>query len=301
MTDDRNGDREPRHLGLSRRSAGTIMVVIAYVGVVSALVGAVVGWQFLGELSDANTQGLELAEESLTAADASLVVADDIIDAVDDSLGALSSTISAVGDGIADDDGCRRVDGRTRRLAARHARPGRQRPGLDRDASRARSTTRCRSCRGFRWHPTTTPPSPSATRSVDLRADLAPLADDVRAVSDDLDTFSTSGDDLETQLADLAASVAEVQTAVGGTTDVIAAARTSTDDALALAQTTLSDIGSQLALTRLLLVIVAIAIAVGQIVPYWVGRELRESPVVVVADADELDDIEVIERRSDPA
>ena len=115
MTDDRNGDREPRHLGLSRRSAGTIMVVIAYVGVISALVGAVVGWQFLGELSDANTQGLELAEESLTAADASLVVADDIIDAVDDSLGALSSTISAVGDGIATTTA---VAGSTAELAA---------------------------------------------------------------------------------------------------------------------------------------------------------------------------------------
>ena len=48
------------------------------------------------------------------------------------------------------------------------------------------------------------------------------------------------------------------------------------------------DIGNQLALTRLLLVIIALAIAVGQIVPYWVGRELRASPVVVVADADDL-------------
>src|SRR6188474_805491 len=103
MSDAHSGDpaREPRHLGLSRRSAGTIMVVIAYVGVISALVGAVVGWQFLGEISDANKQGLELAEQSLTAADASLVVAEDIVDAVEGSLGALSSTIMTVGDGIA--------------------------------------------------------------------------------------------------------------------------------------------------------------------------------------------------------
>ncbi len=139
----------------------------------------------------------------------------------------------------------------------------------------------------------------------DLRADLAPLADDVRAVSDDLATFSASGDDLAAQLDDLASSVTEVQVAVGGTTDVIAQARTSTNDALALAQTTLSEIGSQLALTRLLLVIVAIAIAIGQIVPYWVGRELRDAPVVVVADADELDELievtDVKEVRSDPA
>ncbi len=139
----------------------------------------------------------------------------------------------------------------------------------------------------------------------DLRADLAPLADDVNAVSDDLSTFSASGDDLAVQLEDLASSVTDVQVAVGGTTDVIESARTSTNDALALAQTTLSEIGSQLALTRLLLVIVAIAIAIGQIVPYWVGRELRDAPVVVVADADELGEFveatDVKEVRSDPA
>jgi len=300
MIDDRNGDREPRHLGLSSRSAGTIMVVIAYVGVVSALVGAVVGWQFLGELSDANRQGLEVAEESLTAAEASLVVADDIVDAVDDSLGALSSTITAVGDGIA---ATTAVAGSTAELAA--SLPD----TLDRVDNGLASiesiaSTIDNTLSQLSRVPLAPDYDPAVTLSDavgDLRADLAPLADDVRAVSDDLDTFSASGDDLETQLADLAASVTEVQTAVGGTTDVIAAARTSTDDALEFAQTTLSDIGAQLALTRLLLVIVAAAIAVGQIVPYWVGRELRESPVVVVADADELDDIEVIERRSDPA
>ena len=123
----------------------------------------------------------------------------------------------------------------------------------------------------------------------------------MRAVSDDLATFSGSGDDLEGQLSDLAASVTQVQRAVGGTTDVIASARTSTDDALALAQTTLNDIGTQLALTRLLLVIVAIAIAIGQIVPYWVGRELRDAPVVVVADASELSDLEVTQLHPDQA
>ena len=50
----------------------------------------------------------------------------------------------------------------------------------------------------------------------------------------------------------------------------------------------MSEIGNQLALSRLLLVIIAIAIAIGQIVPYWVGRELLEAPVIVVADLDEV-------------
>src|SRR6476620_4175661 len=106
---------EPSHLGLTRRSAGRIMVVIAYVGVVSALVGAVVGWQFLGELSNANKQGLVLAGETLSAVDTSLDVANDVVDAVDDALAALSSTVLAVGGN-----------------AARHDRSDRQRPRLAR-------------------------------------------------------------------------------------------------------------------------------------------------------------------------
>jgi methyl-accepting chemotaxis protein len=302
MNDDRNGEsqREPRHLGLSRRSAGTIMVVIAYVGVVSALVGAVVGWQFLGELSDANTQGLELAEESLTAADATLDVADDIVAAVDDSLSALSATITAVGDGIG---ATTALAGSTAELAA--ALP----TTLDRvDNGLASIATITGTIDNTLSQLSRIPLAPDYDPDVtlsdaigDLRGDIAPLAENVRAVSDDLSTFSASGDELQANLDDLAASVDEVQTAVGGTTDVIAQARASTDAALALAQTTLNDIGNQLTLTRLLLVIVAIAIAIGQIVPYWVGRELRDAPVVVVADASELDDIEITQVHPDPA
>lgn len=316
MTPDGNGGpqpdprrTEPRHLGLSRRSAGTIMVVIAYVGVVSALVGAVVGWRFLGELSDANKQGLELAEESLTAADASLVVADDVIEAVEGSLGSLAGTITAVGDGI---QATTDVAGSTAELAA--ALPAtleRVDGGLASVESIADTidTTLSQLSR-IPLAPDYDPDVTLGEAIGDLRADIAPLADAVQAVSDDLATFSTSGDDLEDQLAELAAGVTEVQVAVGGTTAVIAQARASTDDAQALAQTTLSEIGSQLALTRLLLVIVALAIAIGQIVPYWVGRELRDAPVVVVADAEELGDAEVLaivteppsdRPRSDPA
>ena len=130
MTDDRSD--EPRHLGLTKRSAGRIMVVIAYVGVVSALVGAVVGWQFLGELSDANKQGLVLAEETLSAVDSSLVVAEDVVEAVDDALAALSSTILAVGDSIDATTAVASSDRAAGGDAARHDRPDRQRPGLDR-------------------------------------------------------------------------------------------------------------------------------------------------------------------------
>jgi hypothetical protein len=305
MTHDGNGEPrpEPRHLGLSRRSAGTIMVVIAYVGVISAVVGAVVGWRFLGELSDANKQGLELAEESLAAADASLDVADDIIEAVDGTLGTLSGTITAVGDGIQTTTD---VAGSTAELAA--ALPA----TLDRVDSGLASVesiadtidTTLSQLSRIPLAPDYDPDVTLSDAIGDLRADIAPLGDAVQSVSDDLGTFSTSGGDLEAQLTDLAAGVTEVQLAVGGTTDVLAQARASTDDAQALAQTTLSEIGSQLALTRLLLVIVALAIAIGQIVPYWVGRELRDAPVVVVADTDELGDLDeltiVTEPRSDP-
>lgn len=303
MTDERQSDSraEPRHLGLSRRSAGTIMVAIAYVGFVSALVGAVVGWSFLGELSDANKQGLVLAEESLTAADASLDVADEIIEAVDGSLGTLSGTIAAVGDGVATTTD---VAGSTAELAA--ALPvtlDRIDSGLASVESIAITIDNTLSqLSRVPLAPDYDPDVPLGEAIGDLRADLAPLSGNVQAVADDLGTFSTSSDELEAQLNDLAASVTDVQSAVGGTTEVIAQARTSTNDAQALAQTTLSEIGSQLTLTRLLLVIITIAIAIGQIVPYWIGRELRAAPVLVVADASELDEIgQVIQLDRDPA
>ena len=111
-----------------------------------------------------------------------------------------------------------------------------------------------------------------------LRADLAPLADDIRAATDDLDTFSTSGGDLNDELVVLVDSVDEVRTAVSGTSEVIAQAQASSDAAHDLAESTLSEIGNQRTLSRLLLVIIAIAIAVGQIVPYSVSATNSSRP-----------------------
>lgn len=295
MTDERTD--EPSHLGLTRRSAGRIMVVIAYVGVVSALVGAVVGWQFLGELSNANKQGLVLAEETLSAVDTSLDVANDVVDAVDDALAALSSTILAVGDGI---DATTAVAGSTAQLAATLPDTiDRIDNGLGSLESIAGTIdTTLGALSRIPLAPDYNPDVPLGDAVTNLRAAIGPLADDIRAATTDLDTFSASSDDLNAQLVDLAASVDDVRTAVAGSTAVITQAQASTDDAHALAQSTLSEIGNQLALSRLLLVIIAIAIAIGQIVPYWVGRELLAAPVLVVADLDEVgrDDLEEIGR-----
>ena len=295
MTDDRSD--EPSHLGLTKRSAGRIMVVIAYVGVVSALVGAVVGWQFLGALSDANKQGLVLAEETLSAVDTSLVVAEDVVEAVDDALAALSSTILAVGDGI---DATTAVASSTAQLATTLP------DTIDRIDSGLASVesiagtidTTLTALSRIPLAPDYDPDVTLGDAVSDLRVVIGPLADDIRAATDDLDTFSASSGDLNAELVDLAASVDEVRTAVSGSSAVITQAQASSDAAHELAQSTLSEIGNQLALSRLLLVIIAIAIAVGQIVPYWVGRELLEAPVIVVADLDEVtrDDLDEITR-----
>ncbi len=264
---------EPRHLGLTKRSAGRIMVAIAYIGVAASLIGAVVGWRFLGELSEANKQGLELAEESLNAADASLVVADDIVQSVDGTLEALNGTILAVGAGI---DATTSVAGSVSDLAGSvPATLDRIDDGLASIESIATTidTTLSQLSR-IPLAPTYDPDVELGEAVGGLRADISPLADSLRGVSDSLATFSTSGDDLEAQLDALADGIADVQVAVSGTTGVIDQARVSTADALALAQTTLGEIGTQLAMSRLFLVIIALVIAVGQIVPYWMGREL---------------------------
>ena len=181
MTDERTD--EPSHLGLTRRSAGRIMVVIAYVGVVSALVGAVVGWQFLGELSDANKQGLVLAEETLSAVDTSLDVANDVVDAVDDALAALSSTILAVGDGI---DATTAVAGSTAQLAATLPDTiDRIDNGLGSLESIAGTIdTTLGALSRIPLAPDYNPDVPLGDAVTDLRAAIGPLADDIRAATD---------------------------------------------------------------------------------------------------------------------
>jgi hypothetical protein len=101
-----------------------------------------------------------------------------------------------------------------------------------------------------------------------------PIADSLEGAAAELGEFAEGSDALTAELAALAGDVEEVRRQLAGSEALLDAYRVTTADALDLAGTTRDDLGTDLARTRLLIVLLGLTFAVGQIVPAWVGREL---------------------------
>jgi hypothetical protein len=258
---------------VSRRMAGRVMVGVAVVGVVVSLVGTIVAWQFVGQLSRSSDRSLALGEDALVTLDATLDVAEEVIGAVDDGLEGVVSTLDVVADVVSD---TATVSESTAALAGEIA-PSIE--GID-DALRSLESVTgsidsvLRQLSSIPFGPRYDPETSFDAAVARLRADLVPIADSLEGAAAELGEFAEGSDALTAELAALAGDVEEVRRQLAGSEALLDAYRVTTGDALDLAGTTRDDLGTDLARTRLLIVLLGLTFAVGQIVPAWVGREL---------------------------
>jgi hypothetical protein len=258
---------------VSRRMAGRVMVGVAVVGVVVSLVGTIVAWQFVGQLSRSSDRSLALGEDALVTLDATLDVAEEVIGAVDDGLEGVVSTLDVVADVVSD---TATVSESTAALAGEIA-PSIE--GID-DALRSLESVTgsidsvLRQLSSIPFGPRYDPETSFDAAVARLRADLVPIADSLEGAAAELGEFAEGSDALTAELAALAGDVEEVRRQLAGSEALLDAYRVTTADALDLAGTTRDDLGTDLARTRLLIVLLGLTFAVGQIVPAWVGREL---------------------------
>ena len=118
-------------------------------------------------------------------------------------------------------------------------------------------------------------PTPaSARRWTGVRDDLRPIADDLRSSTTSLRDLSGSSDELVAQLAALDEDLTQLDTSLDQSTVLLETYRADTAEAIALAQDSLDDLDRDIALSRALAVVLALSIAVGQVAPFHIGREL---------------------------
>ncbi len=121
-----------------------------------------------------------------------------------------------------------------------------------------------------------------------VREGLAPLAGDVRGIADELDELAMGSGDLQSQLTELAADVSSTRLALSGSSALLDQYRASASDALAVARASREDLDADRMRSRIVAVVLGLTIALGQVVPAWVGRELlvteraRLAPVIGV-------------------
>lgn len=260
----------------TRRRLGRAITVAAVVAAVTCVVGAVVAWRLLGDLRDRSTASLRLVESTLTNVDDSLVVAHDVASTVGGSLDTLRQSLDTLSTGVG--DGAAAIDAVA---TLTEDIP----PALDRlDDTLGGMRDAAGTIDGALEALDDLPIGPDLdvdaglAASVDgVRDDLRPIAEDLRSSTTSLRDLAGSSDDLVAQLAALDDDLAALDGSLERSTELLDTYRTDTAEAKALAQDSLDDLDRDIALSRALVVILALSIAVGQVAPFHIGRELARS------------------------
>lgn len=85
-----------------RNRTRTILYSLAAVGALAALVGAIVAWHVVGQLSRTTDRSLILAGDALVTLEASLDVTEDVLTSLDDTLDGVATALDVAADGIGD-------------------------------------------------------------------------------------------------------------------------------------------------------------------------------------------------------
>lgn len=267
----------------AQRRAGRVMLGVAAVGLFVALVGGVLGWQFVGRLDTTGGETLDVTVETLDTLSDTIDLADGVLGATVAALDSVGVTLEALVDSFESADS---VVGELGSLAATAA------PAL----SDATATLRQLEDVGTTIDATLEqlsdlPFAPNYDAGAGLGASIGSLADTLQPLAEEFATtstevaaFSTDLTELRVAIEELDVTITDVNTELSGTDAVIDDYRDRVADARRLADETASGIDSDARWMRVLIVLGAVNFAVGQIVPWWIGRELLHRSLPVTAD-----------------
>jgi hypothetical protein len=251
-------------------------MVAAVVAAITCLVGAVVAWQLIGDLQDRSATSLRLVASTLTNVDDSLAVAQDVTATVGSAIGTIEDSLGTLTQGVA--DGAAALDAvadLTEDVP----------PALDRldgtlvsvrDAA-AIVDTALNAVDQLPIGPSI--PDARLAASVDgLRGDISPIAEGLRGSTSSIRSLAGSSGDLVAQIGALENDLADLDESLARSTELLDRYRSDTSEALVLAEESLNDLDRNIWLSRLLIVILAVTIAIGQIAPFYIGRQLAQTP-----------------------
>lgn len=255
-----------------RARAGVAMLTVAALGLLTSIAGVVVGWRLVGQVERTVDDSLVLTADTLDTLDQTITLADEIIASVAGGLESVGATVGTTASSfettevfISD------LNELTDVLA----------PGLtDAAATLDDLAATGRTIDGFLDDVSSLPFAPGYDG--DLGESLQQLADDIRPlgsavdrVGTDLEQLRSDAGELRRDLQELRAAVRDVNATLAGSEVLIDQYRSQADDALALAGDARADLDRDVDLTRAFIVAAGIVAALSQIVPLWIGLELR--------------------------
>ncbi len=262
---------------IDRRVLGKAIMVAAGVACVASLVGVVVAWRLVGNLSATTQSSLVIVGDTLVTVDDTLELADSIIDNVDEGIETVGRSLSTISTTV--DDGGATLDAFadvTSNVAPSLDRVDSGLGGLQSAVNVVDEFLQRLSRAPF--GPDYNPENGLASSVQAVRDDLRPIAEDLQEASGTLSELAASSDDVIARLDELGQDLAGIDESLDESRRLIERYRLSTAEAAALATTARGDLDRDVWLSRLLIVVLGVSIAVGQIAPFHIGRELARSP-----------------------
>jgi hypothetical protein len=266
-----------RRVVVNRRSLGRAIMVAAVVACVTSVVGIVVAWQLVGELAHTTRSSLAIVGDTLVTVDDTLDVADSVVETVDGGIGTVRDSLVTISTNV--ENGAAALDAfadLTERLPANLERIDSGLGGLQSTADAVDSVLRQLS--DIPFGPDYDPEVGLAASVQSMRDDLQPIADELSKASGSLNELAQSSDDVIDRLDALADDLRAVDRSLDESRALIERYRASTADAATLAKTTQDELDRDVWLSRILILVLGLSIAVGQIAPFRIGRELARTP-----------------------
>lgn len=260
-------------LRLTRRQAGKVMIGVAVVGVIVSVVGTVVGWRLVGQVNRSTRDTLDASIETIDSVESSIDVADDVLEAATDTTETAGSTLDAVATSFDESTGViASVDELTDIVG----------PALEDASSTLRTLEGVgNDIDGVLESLSDIPFGPDYDADNGLGATIGSLADTFEALpeefeetSEELDGFSNSLVELSDEVSQLSSDIDDVTSELAGSDELVELYRENIAEARRVAVETRDGLEGDITAMRLILVIAGLNFAIGQIVPFWVGREL---------------------------
>lgn len=246
--------------------AARILTGIAVAGVIVSLIGAVVAWQLVGQLSRTTDRSLVLAGEALVTLEATLDLTEDVIASLDDTLEGVADTIALTANGVGDASAVAVATGEV--LAVVGPRLEGIEGAIGSIAEIAGTADNVlRQLSRLPLAPSYDPDREIGDELRGLGTDLGSVGRSLQTASSELLELGGSTDELVAELRSIGTDVTRLRTSLDGTGTLLDAYRFTVQGSAALAQEAQDDLDRDLRMTRLLIVLLAVTFAIGQATP----------------------------------
>lgn len=258
----------------------TVLRAIAVLGVVVAIVGAIAAWQFLSDLEETTDRSLLIGEQATVTLEETIDVADSVLVAVDEGLLTVESTLGTLQQMLESTSGLADASGELSATLPQSladidaALLTVQRLGETVDSTLARLSD-------LPFGPNYDPAVPFPDAIANVRQALDPIGEQLDAIAVELQEFANGSGDLDADIVNLRADLDRTREALSGTDELLDRYREAAADAGRLAVATRNDLAASVDWMRFLLVVLALLLAVSQLVPWTLaavleGRRLAE-------------------------